>query len=69
MKSPRPGSRLVPPERRITATETSTAAPATTICTVIASPRISQPSATATIGLTYAYVETSEIGATRSSHT
>jgi hypothetical protein len=53
----------------MTATETSTAAPATTISTVTFSPRISHPSTTATIGFTYAYVETSEMGADRRSQT
>ena len=49
-----PGLERCAPERRISATETSTAAPATIICTVISSPSNSQPSATATIGFTYA---------------
>ena len=49
----------------MTATETRTAAPATTICSVTDSSRISQPRATATTGLTYAYVDTRESGATR----
>lgn len=53
----------------MTATETRTAIPAMSICAVIVSSRMSQPSATATIGFTYAYVDTSEIGAARSSHT
>ena len=42
---------------------------ATAICTVISSPSSAQPRKTATIGFTYAYVATSEMGATRSSQT
>ena len=44
-------------------------APATIVRGSSGSPRMSQPRKTATTGLTYAYVATSEIGATRSSQT
>ena len=53
----------------MSATATTTAAPAAAIWSVISSPRSAQPRKTATIGFTYAYVATSESGATRSSQT
>src|SRR5918996_3808528 len=52
LRTPRPGSRAAPLERTMSATETRTALPATSIRTVISSPRSAQPRATATIGFT-----------------
>jgi len=53
----------------ISATEPSTMAPATTVRTVTGSERKAHPRNTATTGFTYAYVETSDVRAFRSSHT
>src|SRR5690349_21311540 len=51
------------------ATAPTTTAPPTRIPGVTSSERISQPRNTATTGFTYAYVATSEIGATLSTQT
>src|SRR5215210_4721362 len=53
----------------IRATAKTITAPATSVRGVIGSARTNAPSATATIGLTYAYVAINGSGATRSSHT
>jgi len=53
----------------MTAADASTASAPATIAGVIASDSSSQPTTTATSGLTYAYVETVEIGTFASSHT
>ena len=68
-RRPRLGSRGRALARTMSATAPTTAAPAINVCSVISSPRRIQARITATTGLTYAYVATSEIGAARRSQT
>src|SRR5204862_7613692 len=52
----------------VSATESTTSSPANTVVPVTGSPSTAAPSAIATTGLTYAWVETTVVETLRSSH-